>query len=702
MRIRVPILRELKYRLRAALRRPTRSKTPVLLQPVAPVQLEEDIPPAALRFPAGVERPKVSIVIPTYGQVTHTLNCLKSLADYPPKRSFEIIVAEDASGDAEIAKLRRVEGIRLIENPVNLGFLHSCNAAAAQARGEHLFFLNNDTVVGEGAIDELVDFVETHPEAGLVGSRLLYPDGFQQEAGGILWADGSAWNYGRGDDPKKPQYGYVREVDYISGAAILTPRRVWDQLGGFDPYFAPAYCEDSDYAMRVRAAGLKVYYVPTSTVWHFEGVSHGVDTGTGVKAYQVANSLKLRERHAEALARDHFPPAQHVMRARDRARHRPTVLIVDHYTPEPDRDAGSRTMMEMIRTFQSMDYVVKFWPVNHHFNPLYTPALQRMGVEQLYGPYERSLEDWLKENGRDLDLTLLSRPRESLAALGPVRSYTRAPVLYYGHDLHYARQEREAEIMGKPEKANGARKLFEIERSLWRSVDATLYPSQDEIDEVLKFEPGVVALATPAYCFDRFADRRTATPGARIVFVAGFAHPPNVDAAQWFVREVFPRVRKARPDVRLALVGSNPTDEVKALASDEVEVTGWISSEDLQARYDGARVAVVPLRFGAGVKLKVVEALNEGAPLVTTPVGAQGLPGLTDVAAVRETPEAFAEATLRLLNASDDDWLAASRQGVAFVQSRFGRSAMRQALETAILAAEACRHGRAAEQRSSA
>ena len=374
--------------------------------------------------------------------------------------------------------------------------------------------------------------------------------------------------------------------------------------------------------------------------------------------------------------------------------------MVDHYTPEPDRDAGSRTMIEMIRTFQAMGYIVKFWPANHYLDPHYAPPLQRMGVEVLYGPYERSLDDWLKENGRELDVTLLSRPRELIAALGPVRRHTLCDVLYYGHDLHFARQQREAEIMQKPEKAKGARKLFEIERTLWRSVDATLYPSQDEIDEVLKFEPGAVAFAMPAYCFDRSAERTTVTEGARIVFVAGFAHPPNVDAAVWFVQEVFPLVLAARPDARLSLVGSNPTEEVQALASEWVEVTGWISSEELKARYDSARVAVVPLRFGAGVKLKVVEALNEGVPLVTTPAGAQGLAGLADIAAVCEAPEVFAGETLKLLNAGDDTWLRASHSGAAFVQSRFGRPAMRAVLEGAIEAAKVHRAGRAAAQLS--
>ncbi len=389
------------------------------------------------------------------------------------------------------------------------------------------------------------------------------------------------------------------------------------------------------------------------------------------------------------LAREHFANATHLMRARDRAGRKRIVLIVDHFTPEPDRDAGSRTMMQLIRTLQSMGSLVKFWPENRSFHPKYTPLLQRLGVETLYGPYVTSLDDWLKENGQEIDLVVLSRPRVAKAALEAVRKRTRAPVLYYGHDLHFVRQQREAELMNKPEKAKGAAKLFDIERSLWRDADASIYLSQDEVNEVLQLEPQSAAFAVPGYGFDHVANRRRPTRGARLLFVAGFAHPPNVDAAIWLAKEIFPRIAETRPDAMLSLVGSSPTEEVQALAGARIEVTGWISSEELAARYADARVAIVPLRFGAGVKLKAVEALSEGIPLVTTAVGAQGLPGFSEVASVCEDAAAIADATLRWLDASDEDWLDASHRGAAFVEQHFGRAAMRAPLQLAIDAAEA-------------
>lgn len=706
MRIEIPILRVLKHKIRAVLGvkkkqrpLPTAEKaTPWAGAPqsiglqsphgralpaIAGADLR-DITPGAISLQPARGQPKVSVIIPGYGQVDHTLNCLASIAEHPPRSEFEIIVVEDASNDPRIVELRKVSGIKLIENRKNLGFLRSCNSAARTAAGEYLHFLNNDTILAPGAIDELVEFAERTPDAGLVGSRLLYPDGRLQEAGGIVWDDASAWNYGRFDHPGKPEYQYVRQADYISGASILIPHGVWEQLGGFDEIYAPAYCENSDFAFRVRAIGKKVYFQPASTVYHFEGVSHGTDPNSGGKAHQVVNQKTLAARWGNILREENFPNGDRILRARDRARNRSVILIVDHYTPEPDRDAGSRTIIEFIRTLQLAGWIVKFCPENFLFHPPYVPRLQQMGVEVLYGPYEESLGAWLSKNGADIDAVLLSRPTVAVQFLEVLRRGTNAPIVYYGHDLHFARQRSDPAWSDDPEKIRAAKEMEAIERDVWRSVDAVLYPSRDEADEVRRLEPGVEALAISAYSFDEFNWRQRATQGKKVLFVAGFGHPPNVDAALWFVREVFPRVRLLHPDVTLTLAGSNPTKDVMDLTDDGVEVTGWVSSNELAARYDEARVAIVPLRIGAGVKLKVVEALVEGVPLVTTSVGAQGLEGLQGIVAVTETAEIFAELVSGWIKADDGAWLEASHRQTQYAAENFGRQKMANSLLAAI------------------
>lgn len=636
---------------------------------------EEAVDPTRIRF-THHEAPDVTVIIPSYGKYEMTLRCVASIHRSAPRCAVEVLVIEDASGDLAIGQLAQIEGLRYVSNPKNLGFLRSCNHAASLARGRYLHLLNNDTLVMPDAIDALVRLLDADATIGMAGSKLLYPDGRLQEAGGIIWADASGANFGRGKHPDRPEYNYVREVDYISGASILLSKPLWDSLGGFDEHFLPAYCEDSDLAFRIRRAGLKVVYQPLSAVVHLEGVSHGTDEQAGIKAYQVVNQAKFKARWREVLKTTHAQhpahgPGENHLRARDHSTSRKTLLVIDHYVPEPDRDAGSRTMFEFIHSMVKLGWQVKFWPDNMH-RSAYTAALQQMGVEVIYYPHEVSFPDWIGRYGQYIDSVLFSRPTVAPRFIPLVKKASSARLYYYGHDLHFAREKLQQQLtkQGKPDSYSATQKA---EMAVWKTVDVVLYPSPDEADLVSVLDPTVRAEVLLPYAFDRFIHREAAPRAEHMLFVAGFQHTPNVDAAVWFVREILPLVRLKHPALMLHLVGSNPSDTVKQLANAHVKVTGFVTARELAAYYDQARVAVVPLRIGAGIKLKVVEAMQEGLPLVTTPIGAQGLKGFDRIVPVTDTPQAFADAVLRLLE-DDAAWLAQTEAQHEYVKARFSRT----------------------------
>lgn len=632
-------------------------------------------------FPVpGSSDPQVSIVIPVYNKFAYTAACLRSLAAHTAQTRFEVIVVDDLSSDSTGQRLGQIEGIRVLRNAVNLGFVGSCNAGAAMARGEFVLFLNNDTLVTPNWLEALLRCFEDEADAGLVGSRLIYPDGRLQEVGGIIFSDGSGWNYGRFEDPEDTRFLFRREVDYCSGAAIMLRRELFERLGRFDSRYAPAYYEDTDLAFAVRAAGLKVYCEPRSRVVHFEGITAGTDTGTGMKRYQVINQEKFLAKWSSELRAQPRPGTPIHIAASHRATRR--ILIIDATTPAPDQDSGSLRMVNLMRVLRRNGCHVAFMASNRAWVERYTQELQEIGVEALYHPFNNDPAALFRERGAEFDSILLSRHYVASEFIGLARMYApRARLVFDTVDLHYLREQRAAELEGRADLARESERTRAQEIGIMRECDVTLVVSPVEKEILDRDAPGV-AVDVLSNVHEVFGCRRPFGQRRDLLFVGGFQHPPNTDAVLWFAGAILPLVLQRIPDLHLHVIGSKVTPEIQALASEHLVVHGFV--DDIAPAMDSARISIAPLRYGAGVKGKVNMAMSYGLPVVATPMAVEGMHVRAgeDVLVASEA-EAFADAIIELYN-DESLWNRLSANGLANVQTHFSFDAAEKAIRRII------------------
>jgi len=639
-----------------------------------------DLSRLASNLPKETFGPKVSMVIPVYNQIRFTLACLHSVFANAGRNDYEIIISDDNSTDQTVDVFKNnFARVRYFRNEKNMGFLRNCNNAAQKALGKYIIFLNNDTIVYPGWLDGLVKTLDEDASIGLVGSKLILPEGLLQEAGGIVFEDGSAWNYGRFGDASLPQFDYMRDADYCSGASLAISAKLWRQLGGFDTRFSPAYYEDTDLAFQVREAGYRVVYQPLSEVVHFEGISNGKSEYSGIKEYQTKNRQKFYSKWKHVLAtygvrNPEALPADRTVKGR--------VLIIDAITPMPDKDSGSLDAYNYMMILKGLGFHVTFVPDNVVFFDEYTRDLQRKGVECVYLPWIRSLNKAVERYAPEADIVMLCRVNVAAPLVDIIRRCApRAKILFDTVDLHFLRESREAELLNSSTSADKAANTREVELEVIRKVDATALRSAYEKDLLKKIIPDArllnfpISREIPGPSSIAWKDRRD------IVFIGGFAHPPNADAVKYFVSEVWPILRDNGFSEHFIIAGSYVPDEIAALASDDIIVRGFV--EDLSDIFGKCRLSVAPLRYGAGVKGKVVTSLSYGVPCVATKIAAEGS-GLVHNENILVADDAGKMAgMIRTLCTNQRLWEKLSQSGLSYCEEKFSIRATREIIDKA-------------------
>lgn len=282
--------------------------------------------PAEVKLARGRKKPAISILLVCWNKAEHTLLCLQSLSRHlgPP---IEIIVVDNGSTDATSAVLARFRGLKVLRLSENIGFLRAVNMGAKHANGDNLLLLNNDATLRAGALTAALRAIESSADIGGVGGKIVLPDGKLQEAGSIIWRNGICYGYRQGYSADSFEAGFRRDIDYCSGAFLLVRRKLFDELGGFDEQFAPAYYEETDLCMRIRAAGYRVVYEPGSVVDHFEFGSAG--SRKDARPAVERNRQVFVEKHKDALTRHYPQDFRLVLWARSRKGQKRVLLIWD-------------------------------------------------------------------------------------------------------------------------------------------------------------------------------------------------------------------------------------------------------------------------------------------------------------------------------------------------------------------------------------
>ena len=611
-------------------------------------------------------QPDVSVVICVFNQYDLTMQTLLHLSGSTGV-SFEVILIDNASIDhiRDIENL--VSGLRLIRNPSNVGFLRATNQGIEAARGRHVLLLNNDVVLPPNALRMAVQRLDLDAEdgdaasastrIGAVGGKVVRTHGQLQEAGCILFSNGSALGYGRDADPFDPEYGFVRDVDYCSGVFLMVRRSLLLELGGLDIDYAPAYYEETDLCVRIWKAGYRVIYDPSVVIVHLEfGSSRNPDAP---RALMRRNREIFFSKHSDWLSTKQLPNLRTSVNGRSATR-RKRVLFIEDTIPYRHLGSGFVRAADVVASMVTLGLDVTVFPLN--LNP--TPADPREGfdetVELLWDRDLRDANRLLLERESFYDYVWVCRAHNlhrlaSVLGSGEWGPFLHAHVVLDTEALACNRDAGLAALEGRSFRVDQALRRELRQSYVARDICCVNAAERDQLgaaglQNVHMLGHAMVARPTPS----GFNQRRD------ILALGSLYHAetPNFDGLRWFLAEVWPLVLEQLADARLLIAGftAPDLDVAQLLSGPRVIHLGFVA--DTVTLYDEARVFLAPTRFAAGIPYKVHEAASFGLPVMATALIADQLawqPGRDIAAWPSDAPAGFADALVRLY-ADPDHW----------------------------------------------
>lgn len=606
------------------------------------------------------ENPEVSIIIPVYNQIRYTLNCLYTLDQFDRHISKEIIIINDKSTDETFDFLRKIEGIRVIDNEENLGFLRNVNKGIQAAKGKYVYLLNNDVEVQENYLSSLLDVFTSKKNVGAVGSKMIFADNTLQEAGCLIFKNSEIINIGRREAIDTPKYNYLRKVDYCSGCSLFFHRmNAEGNLNLLDEAFLPAYYEETDLCQRLKYdQHLDIYYQPNSEILHFENVSYTGKDNSGKELLLQQNREVFRKKWDQYFTDEMFLPNREI----NYNRHfkTPNFLFLEENMPKPDQDSGSRRFMEILKILQRNGHhivlAVKHFDEANDSN--YITYFQNAGIE-VCRDYVNAQNKIVKVTDQVVNALAYVEVIWIFRPLGFDYWYSLIngkingqKIIYDMVDLHYLRMERENNYIDVVTKERVQEISFfrEKEYSGMNISDAVISISDEEKNTVS--ENGVkknkiFTVSNIHKPVDNvplgFSEREG------LLFIGGYNHLPNIDAVKFLHDQILPLVWAKNDKIKIFILGPDfPADLKEKFHSERFQILGYQETVDFW--FENSRVFVAPLRYGAGVKGKIGQALEFKLPVITTGIGAEGMSLENEKTALisDENPQNFADKILEL------------------------------------------------------
>ncbi len=582
-----------------------------------------------LVFPK-VENPLVSVVLILYNRAELTLSCLDSIL-HNSFKNLEVVIIDNDSSDRTNELLDRIHGAKIIRNPENRHFLLASNQASEIATGKYLLFLNNDAQILGNSIEAAVETIESDGNIGAVGGKIILPDGTLQEAGSIIWQDGSCLGYGRGDDPESSLYRFQREVDYCSGAFLLTPRDLFLELGKFDEAYQPAYYEETDYCVRLHKADKKIIYDPKVAILHYEFASS--QQQNSAIELQKRNQQIFITRHKDWLQSQQHPDISNIPIASRRKGDNKSILFVDDRIPHPYLGSGYTRSHKILNIMNDLGFLVTFYATDISHTESWRETYSDLSntIEIVKDRGLQQLEDFLKERQDYYDIIFISRPHNMGYLNSTLERHdflNNATIIYDAEALYCLRDFAYQELQNNPVREEI--KQQKIQEELALASNSNVIISVSPLEQQKFINHGYSQVEVVGHSLSCLPTEKSFSQRKDILFVGAIyeLESPNADSVIWLIEEIFPIIREYLGDeINLIIVGNNSVPEIQTKIPEpyqnSIQIKGRV--DNLLEFYNSSRIFVAPTRYAAGIPHKVHEAAAYGLPIVTTSLIAQQL-----------------------------------------------------------------------------